>query len=141
MTTDRRHALRAWQQARLIFQLTQDTLDERGGAASRVIEQDAWLSELWAAVEPEVRRDVLLFTAWLTRDVSWFGAESIEERYAAELAACAARWAAEHPGATWQTFCSAPHPSYSLASSLSFDRDDIGVTWSAAVLLTSKAEQ
>lgn len=133
--------LRAWQQARLITHLIQDALDNREGEASSVVEQDAWLSELWAAVAPEARRNALLFAAWQARRASWTTADSLEEHYAVALAACAARWEADHPGGTWQAFRLAPHPSYSLASSLAFDRDDNGVAWSAAVLLTAHAER
>lgn len=142
MTTDKPGpALREWQQAQLISRLIQDALDDREGEASSVVEQDAWLSDLWAAVAPEARRNTLLLAAWQSRSASWAAADSPEERYAVELAACAARWEADHPGATWQTFCFSLHPSYSLASSLAFDRDDNGMAWSAAVLLTAHAER
>ncbi|KUL23202.1 hypothetical protein [Streptomyces regalis] len=142
MSTDKPgHTLREWQQAQLITHLIQDALDNREGEAGRVIEQDAWLGELWAAVEPEARRNTLMLAAWQARRASWTTADSLEEHYAVVLATCAARWEADHPGATWQTFRLTPHPSYSLTSSLAFDRDDNGLAWSAAVLLTAHAER
>ncbi|MFI6469806.1 hypothetical protein ACIBL5_06010 [Streptomyces sp. NPDC050516] len=141
MTTDRprERTMPLAQEARLFALLIEGALVSHNGDAALASERSGGLRDLWAALEPEVRRYLLLFATWPVRNTSWHGGGSMAERYAAELARFATRWAAKNPGAGWAAFCSAPHSAFSLASSLAFDRDDLDVSWTTAVLLLARA--
>jgi hypothetical protein len=141
MTTNRprERTMPLAQEARLFALLIEGALVNHDGDATRTSERSGGLRELWAALEPEVRRYVLLFATWPVRSTPWPDVDGLAERYAAELARFAAQWAAAHPGAGWAAFCSAPHSAFSLASSLAFDRDDLDVSWSTAVFLLARS--
>ncbi|GGU26484.1 hypothetical protein [Streptomyces violascens] len=137
MTTDRppRHrTMPVAQEARTIVLLMEGTLAQHGWDIARARDKNR-LRDLWAVIEPEVRRHILLLATWPARNTTGSGTDSVAEKYALELAAYAAQWAAEHPNADGASFHLIWHPAHSLASSLAFDRDDPDVSWATALTL------
>ncbi|MEU1015387.1 hypothetical protein [Streptomyces sp. NPDC005898] len=101
------------------------------------------LYSLWARVSPEVRRDVLLRTAWEARAAQAGQAETLSTafQYVRVFTRYAAEWAQQYPEGSRPSFCSGMHSAHIAASSLAFDRDDLKVSLEAALLLIGLSGQ
>ncbi|MEU5434510.1 hypothetical protein AB0G73_14200 [Streptomyces sp. NPDC020719] len=133
----RRRTMPVSREAHLIILLAEASLADCQWDVARARDSSA-LHGVWDAVEPEVRRHILLFATWAVRDASWDATAGMAERFAAELAAYATRWAAEHPDANAAEFSAGQHRAFILASSLAFDQDDLDVSWEAALTLIAR---
>lgn len=88
-----------------------------------------------------MRCHLLLLAAWEARTAAWNEprADGIEGQYAREFTQCASSWTTLHPGEEAEAFCTGQHPAAFAASSLAFDRDDLLVSLSTALLLIQRA--